>query len=290
MGETDRISGRTKTIAVVGSPIEHSLSPAMHNTAFEHLGIDCVFLAYDVPDEDDLEAAVKGMQALGFVGCNITMPYKTKVLPFLDELSPAAEIMGAVNTVVFKDGKSIGHNTDGAGFMRNIKNAGVDIIGKKITIVGAGGAASAIFTQAALDGIAEISVFNRKDAFFEATEKKIASIAERTGCKMELIPLDEQEKLRESVAESVLFVNATRVGMPDMADQSTLDPNFMVDGLAVADTVYEPRKTKLIKDAEAKGLITVPGLGMLLQQASIGEEIWVEAEMPTDLIEEKFFK
>lgn len=290
MGETDRISGRTKTIAVVGSPIEHSLSPAMHNTAFEHLGIDCVFLAYDVPDEDDLEAAVKGMQALGFVGCNITMPYKTKVLPFLDELSPAAEIMGAVNTVVFKDGKSIGHNTDGAGFMRNIKNAGVDIIGKKITIVGAGGAASAIFTQAALDGVAEISVFNRKDAFFEATEKKIASIAERTGCKMELIPLDEQEKLRESVAESVLFVNATRVGMPDMADQSTLDPNFMVDGLAVADTVYEPRKTKLIKDAEAKGLITVPGLGMLLQQASIGEEIWVEAEMPTDLIEEKFFK
>ena len=131
MGEASRISGKTKVIAVVGTPIEHSLSPAMHNTSFEHLGIDCVFLAFDVKEEKDLESAVKGMNALGFVGCNITMPYKTKVLKYLDELSPAAEIMGAVNTVVFKDGKAIGHNTDGAGFMRNVANSGVDIIGKK---------------------------------------------------------------------------------------------------------------------------------------------------------------
>lgn len=290
MREKDRISGHTKTIAVVGTPIEHSLSPAMHNTAFEYLGIDCVFLAFDVAEEKDLEAAIDGMNALGFVGCNITMPYKTKVLRYLDELSPAAEIMGAVNTVVFEDGKAIGHNTDGAGFMRNVANSGVDIIGKKITLVGAGGAGSAIFTQAALDGVAEIDIFNRKDAFFEQTSKKIASLANRTGCKMKLIDLNDQGTLRKSVSESALFVNATRVGMPDMPDQSTLNPEFMVEGLAVADTVYEPRKTKLIRDAEEKGLVTIIGLGMLLSQAAIGEELWVDAKMPIDLIEEKFFK
>lgn len=289
MGEASRISGKTKVIAVVGTPIEHSLSPAMHNTSFEHLGIDCVFLAFDVKEEKDLESAVKGMNALGFVGCNITMPYKTKVLKYLDELSPAAEIMGAVNTVVFKDGKAIGHNTDGAGFMRNVANSGVDIIGKKITLVGAGGAGSAIFTQAALDGVAEIDIFNRKDAFFEQTKDKVASLAKRTGCKMQLIDLEDQEALKQSVAESALFINATRVGMPDMPDASTLNPEFMVDGLAVADTVYEPRKTKLIRDAEEKGLVTIIGLGMLLSQAAIGEELWVNAKMRLDLIEDKFF-
>lgn len=289
MGEIDHISGHTKTIAVVGTPIKHSLSPAMHNTSFTHLGIDCVFLAYDVADEKDLEAAIRGMNALGFIGCNITMPYKTKVLQYLDELSPAAEIMGAVNTVVFKEGKAIGHNTDGAGFMKNVRDSGVDVIGKKITLVGAGGAGSAIYTQAALDGVSEIDVFNRKDAFFEQTKQKIVSLADRTGCKMKLIDLDDQDALRDSVAQSVLFVNATRVGMPDTPNQSTLNPEFMVEGLAVADTVYEPRKTKLIKDADSRGLITIPGLGMLLSQAAIGEEIWVNAKMPIKLIEDKFF-
>lgn len=131
MGETDRVSGRTKTIAVIGTPVEHSLSPAMHNTSFEYLGIDCIFLAYDVAREEDLEAAVRGMNVLGFRGCNVTMPYKTKVLEYLDELSPAAELMGAVNTVVFENGRAIGHNTDGAGFMRGVADTGIEIIGKK---------------------------------------------------------------------------------------------------------------------------------------------------------------
>lgn len=289
MGQSDRISGHTKTIGLIGTPVEHSMSPAMHNTSFEHLGIDYVYLAYEVPEEAQLEWAIKGMRAMGFAGCNVTMPYKTKVGKFLDELSPAAEIMGAVNTVVFKEEKAIGHNTDGAGFMRNVSEAGVEVTGKKMTLVGAGGAGSAIFTQAALDGVSEIDVFNIKDSFFERTQSKVEKLVEYTGCKIRLINLDDKESLRQSVSESVLFVNATRIGMPDTPDQSTLPKEYMVEGLAVADTVYEPRKTKLILDAESLGLKTLPGLGMLLRQACIGEEIWTGASMPTDLIEEKYF-
>ena len=148
MGEKLGISGHTKTIALIGSPVEHSMSPAMHNAAFDKLGLDYAYLVYDV-QPDDLESVVKGMKAMGVAGYNVTMPLKTLILPYLDELSDAAKLMGAVNTVVMQDGKAIGHNTDGAGFMRNLKENGVDIIGKKMTIVGAGGAGSAIFTQAA---------------------------------------------------------------------------------------------------------------------------------------------
>ncbi len=289
MGQTDRVSGHTKTIALIGTPVEHSMSPAMHNTSFEHLRLDYIYLAYDVQPEE-LKDAVVGLKTLGFAGYNVTMPHKTMIGQYLDELSPAAELMGAVNTVVIKDGKSIGHNTDGAGFMRNIKENDVDIIGKKMTIVGAGGAGSAIFTQAALDGVAEIDIYNIHDKFFDRTAERIAGIAEKTGCKMRLIDLGDQESLKQSVAESVLFVNATSVGMEGNEDASTLPAEFMVDGLALADTVYNPRKTKLLKDAEAKGLKILPGLGMLLWQAAIGEDIWTGKEMPTDLIEEKYFK
>ena len=147
------ISGCTKTICLIGSPVEHSLSPAMHTFSFEQLGVDCVYLAYNV-EPDQLEAAVNGMKELGFLGYNVTMPHKTYISRYMDEVSPAAELMCAINTVVIKDGKAIGHNTDGAGFMRNIKENGVDVVGKKVTVMGAGGAAMAIYTQAALDGVA----------------------------------------------------------------------------------------------------------------------------------------
>ena len=237
MGEKLGISGHTKTIALIGSPVEHSMSPAMHNAAFDKLGLDYAYLVYDV-QPDDLESVVKGMKAMGVAGYNVTMPLKTLILPYLDELSDAAKLMGAVNTVVMQDGKAIGHNTDGAGFMRNLKENDVDIIGKKMTIVGAGGAGSAIFTQAALDGVKEIDVFNIRDNFYDATEKRIGDLAAKTGCNITLHDLDDKDDLRASVAASQLFVNASRVGMPPMEDQCTLEEDMLHDGLAVADTVY----------------------------------------------------
>lgn len=288
MAEKLSISGHTKTIALIGSPVEHSMSPAMHNAAFDKLGLDYAYVVFDV-QPDDVEVVVKGMKAMGFAGYNVTMPLKTLVLPYLDELSDAAQLMGAVNTVVVKDGKAIGHNTDGAGFMRNLKENGVDIIGKKMTIVGAGGAGSAVFTQAALDGVKEIDVFNIRDNFYEATEKRIGEIAAKTGCNVTLHDLDDKDDLRASVASSQLFVNATRVGMAPMEDGCTLEEDMLHDGLAVADTVYNPRKTKLLAMAEAHGNKAVNGLGMLLWQAALGEKIWTGQEMPVSYIEEKFY-
>lgn len=283
-----QITAHTKTIALIGSPVEHSLSPAMHTLAFDELGVDCVYHAYDVTT-DELGMAAAGLKALGFTGYNVTMPHKTFIPQYLDELSDAAELMGAVNTVVIENGKAVGHNTDGAGFMRNVKEHGVDVIGKKMTIIGAGGAGSAIYTQAALDGVAAIDVYNIKDDFFDATAERIAKVAKKTGCEMRLIDLNDKGSLERSIAESALLVNATRVGMGELAGQSAVPAEFLVDGLAVADTVYEPRKTKLLEDAEEKGLVAISGLGMLLWQAAIAEEIWVGKEMPRDLIEKTFF-
>lgn len=289
MSDTDRISGHTKTIALIGTPVEHSLSPAMHNTAFEHNGLDYAYLAYDIASPEQVPAVIEGMKVMGFAGANVTMPYKTLAVKYMDELSPAAELMQAVNTIVFEHGMAIGHNTDGAGFVRNIENHGIDYKGNQVTIVGAGGAGSAIFTQLALDGAGTINVFNRKDDFFEATAQRLSKLGEKTGCNITLFDLADKDALEKSVAGSVLFINATRVGMGSLADESVLDEKYMHEGLAVADTVYDPRETKLIKDAKAKGLVTAPGLGMLLSQAAIGEELWTGHAMPVELIEEKFF-
>ena len=282
------ISGCTKTICLIGSPVEHSLSPAMHTFSFEQLGVDCVYLAYNVEPEQ-LEAAANGMKELGFLGYNVTMPHKRVVSRYLDEVSPAAELMGAINTVAIKDGKAIGYNTDGAGFMRNVKENGVDVVGKKITIMGAGGAAMAIYTQAALDGVAAIDVYKRKNDSFDAAAEHIAGIADKTGCAMRLIDIDDKEAMKVSIAESVLLINATNVGMGDLEGQSVVPAEFLVDGLVVADVIYVPRKTKLLEDAGAKGLKTINGLGMLLWQAAIAEDIWVGKEMPTKLVQDKFF-
>ena len=289
MEPTLNISGHTKMICLIGSPVEHSMSPAMHNAAFAKLGVDYCYLAFDVQPEQ-LETAIKGLRELGFAGANVTMPCKTHVLQYLDELTPAAELMGAVNTIEVKGDKLIGHNTDGAGFMRNLDNHGVDYKGKKITINGAGGAGSAIFTQAALDGVSAIDVFNIKDEFFDSTAERVKTLSEKTGVPVTLYDLADREQLAKSVSESAVFINATRVGMPPLEDECTLDEDMHHDGLAVADTVYEPRETKLIKMAKAHGLITCPGVGMLLCQAALGEEILTGQAMPIDYIEEKFYK
>lgn len=282
------ISGRTKLIGLVGSPVAQSMSPAMHTASFAKMGIEAVYLGFDVQPEQ-LPAVVKGMVEIGAVGYNVTMPCKTFIGQYLDELDPAAELMGAVNTVVIKDGKSLGYNTDGAGFARNLQLLGCDVKGKIATVIGAGGAGSAVFTQLALEQAAEVRVFNQKDDFWNKTEGRLGAIEERTGTKLTLNDLANREALAASIAESAILVNATRVGMVPNVDECLVDEEMLHDGLVVADTVYEPHETKLIKMAKAHGLVTAGGLGMLLQQAALGEKIWFDADMPVDYIEEKFF-
>ena len=162
-----RITGHTQLYCLIGSPVGHSGSPAMYYYSFAKTGIDGAYLAFDVP-LDQLEKGVEALKALGVKGFNVTMPDKTGVISLLDSVSPAAKLIGACNTVtISEDGKLTGHNTDGIGFVQNLKEYGVDIAGKKIVILGAGGAATAISVQAALDGAAQIAIFNRKDEFYQ---------------------------------------------------------------------------------------------------------------------------
>ena len=259
----------------------------MHTASFAEVGVDAVYLSFPIAPEI-LGEVVQGLQDIA-VGYNVTMPYKTYICKYLDGLSPAARLMGAVNTVEIKDGKSYGHNTDGAGFSENLRVNGFNPSGKKVTIVGAGGAGSAVSTQLALDGAASISIFNIKDEFWEKTVGRINRLAEETGVGVSLEDLNDRASLASSVADSDLFVNATRVGAGDLIDQCVIDEDMLHEGLTVADTVYNPVESKLIKMAKAHGLAAYGGLGMLLQQAALAEKIWFGTDMPIELIREKLF-
>lgn len=192
---TERLNGHTLLISLIATPIRHSLSPTMHNEAFAKLGLDYAYLAFEVGNEE-LPDAVKGIRALGIRGSNVSMPNKQAIIPYLDELSPAAELVGAVNTVVNKDGKGhlVGHVTDGTGAMRSLKEEGVEIKDAIVTLTGAGGAGTAVAIQAALDGVKELRIFNVEDAAFETAKDTIKKVNENTDCKATLTSLADRSK------------------------------------------------------------------------------------------------
>ncbi|QWU17077.1 shikimate dehydrogenase [Paenibacillus sophorae] len=285
----ERITGYTQLIGLLGTPIAHSLSPTMHNEAFAKLGLDYVYMAFGVGNEQ-LPDVIKGFRALGLRGFNVTMPNKSLVLDYLDKLSPAAELAGSVNTVVNDEGVLTGHITDGTGYMRALKEEGINVIGEKMTIAGGGGAATAICIQAALDGVKEISIFNKKDKFYPRAETTVEKIRSKTDCKVQLFDVDDQETLRREIADSVIFTNATGVGMKPLEDQCLIsDLSMLRPDLVVSDVVYIPKKTKLLEMAEARGCRTINGLGMMLWQGARAFEIWTGKEMPVGYIKELLF-
>lgn len=283
---TERITGHTELIGLTAYPIRHSKSPTMHNEAFKKLGLDYAYLAFEV-DAPELKDAVTGLKALRCRGWNVSMPNKTIIGEYLDHLSPAAELCGAVNTVVNDNGVLTGHITDGVGFMTSLKEQGIDVIGKKMTIVGAGGAATAIEIQAALDGVAEISIFNRKDEFFARAETTVKNINEKTSCKATLFDLADSDALRKEIEDSYIFVNATGVGMKPMEGQMILpDASYLRKDLVVADVVYMPEKTKLLEEAEKVGCKWCNGLGMMLYQGAAAFKMWTGQDMPIEHIKD----
>lgn len=282
------ITGETKLTGLIGGPtITGSFSPMMHTTSFKEVNVNAIYVSLPI-NQEDLEAAVRGLEKFA-VGYNVTMPYKTQICKFLDSLSPAAELMGAVNTVEIRNGKSFGHNTDGAGFVENLRRLGTDPKGKTVTVIGAGGAGSAIYTQLALDKASEINVFNIRDGFWDTTKKRVEYLSERTGIKITLHDLEDKTALKNSIYQSDILVNATSIGAGKYEGQSPVEEDMLHNNLVVADTVYKPLETKLIKMAKAKGLLTAPGVGMLLQQAALAERIWFGTEMPIEKIREQFF-
>ena len=282
---TLQISGTTTMLGLIGTPVAHSKSPAMYNHCFQKFGLDWAYLAFDIPAERAGEA-VAAIRTLHMRGANVTMPCKNAVIPFLDELTPAARAIQAVNTIVNEDGVLVGHNTDGCGYTQNLRRNGIEVEGKKIVLLGGGGAASAIAIQAALEGAAEIAVFNLRDAFWPRVEQGLKAIAQAApGCAISLRDLEDRAALKAAIDRCDILSNATRVGMAPYEDQSNItDLSWYRPDLVVTDVVYAPPETKMLREARAAGCKTCDGLGMLLCQGAEAFRLYSGLEMPVEEI------
>ena len=275
------IDGHTRLLGLIGTPVGHSKSPAMYNYCFEKYGLNCAYLAFDV-DMEHVEDAVAAIRTFNLQGSNVTMPLKNAVIPYLDEVSPASLAIGSVNTIVNRGGRLCGYVTDGMGYTGELRRGGVEIAGKTVTLLGAGGAASAIAIEAALEGAKEIRVFNKRDAFWDRALANLKTIGEAApACKISLSDLDDSEALRESIAGSDILTNATRVGMKPMDGESLIkDTTMFRPELIVTDVVYDPEETKLLRDAKAAGCRTFDGLGMLVEQGAASFKLYTGLDMP----------
>lgn len=287
------ITGHTELVGLMAYPIRHSQSPSTHNLVYDHIGVDAVQLAFEV-DNYSIKDAVQSIRSLKMLGSNISMPNKTAVMDYLDDVDPAARLCGAVNTVVNKrddrgnvTGYLKGYNTDGAGYWQSLREEGIDYRGKKLVLIGTGGAASAIAAVGAVEGIGEIHVFNIRDRFFERGEKMAAEIQAVTGCKADMNDLADHALLKQRMMEADIFCDATGVGMHPLEDLSNIpDPSFFRPDLIVTDTVYAPRETVMMKQAKEAGCTRIyNGIGMMLFQALIAIEKYTRIPTTPELVE-----
>jgi shikimate dehydrogenase len=260
----------TKFIILLGNPLGHSISPAMHNRVFEKLGLDYCYLPVQV-EPQNLETVFAGLSKMNVAGFNVTIPHKINIIEHLDRLDPLAATIGAVNTICIKDGKTTGHNTDGEGFIRTLEEEGeVSVPGKKIFLLGGGGAARSIAMTLAYRGAEMIFICNRTLAKAEALaaeiNKKIRNCAKA-------VPMLNEQVLK-TIQSCDILVNSTNVGMHPRQDVLPLSEDFLFSHLVVADIVYNPHTTKLLATAKARGCRIVHGLGMLIYQGAAGFKLW----------------
>ena len=283
----NRIQGTTTLLGLIGNPLKHSKSPHMHNTSFEALGLDHVYMAFEVED-GHIKEALDALRILNAKGGNITMPHKSKVVEYLDEISPDAKIIGSVNTITIDENKKItGYNTDGRGLVKALIENGVDFKGKKLVVAGAGGAAKAVVTQLAFDGAGEIVLFNRTlssaQAITDNINKNIST------CKATAKEMDEKA-LVEEIKDAAILINCTSLGMKATLDQAIVSSaDQLPKDLYVVDIVYDPDQTKLLKLAEEAGCRYMNGLMMMIWQGAIAFNIWTGKDMPIDLIKKEIF-
>ena len=277
-----KISGRTKVCALIGDPVEHSLSPIIQNAAFRSLDLDYVYVVFNVKS-GDLREAVYGVKALGICGLNVTMPHKTAIIPYLDELDETARKTGSVNTVLNNNGRLIGYTTDGVGALNALKHAGVDPSGKRIVILGAGGASRSIsFTLA--EHASELVILNRTFSKAKALKDAIRkTLGERA--KVRALPLSD-ENLSVELADADILINATSVGMKPNENETPVKQIYLRGDLVVFDLVYEPLETRLLREAKSIGAKVVDGLSMLVHQGAASFEIWTGVKAPVDVMME----
>jgi shikimate dehydrogenase len=274
-----KINSSTGLYCLLGNPVEKSLSPEIHNSSFEINEIEAVYTALEVKSEN-LNDAVKGIKALGIRGFNVTIPHKIDIIPFLDSLDEEAALLGAVNTVKNTDGVLKGYNTDGKGFIELLKSNGIELKEKKVIILGAGGAARAIAISLGLENVGKILVLNR-------TVDKAKVLAEEILEKIPTMEVEYRLNSNEDLLDYDLAVNCTSIGMYPNTDQAPLDISLLDEKCVVADIVYKPLKTKFLELAEKRGHKTVEGLGMLINQALLSEEVWFDRTVEKKEVLEK---
>ncbi len=283
-----QISGTTRVTGLFGYPVRHTFSPAMHNAAFERGNLDYVYLPFEVRPED-LAQAVAALRPLGLAGVNVTIPHKEAVLPLLDEVSEEAALMGSVNTIQVRDTGLRGYNTDAYGFETSLREeAGMALAGKRIFVMGAGGAARAVAFQSALAGAAQVVI---ADVVTARADALCASVTDRfPNCRVAACPADTGA-VEQAVGEKDLFVNATPVGMK-AEDPRLIDVAWLAPGAVVFDAIYNPQQTRLLKEATARGLQAVNGIGMLVHQGARAFEIFAGTPAPVEtmrgVLQERF--
>ena len=280
------ISGKTRICGLIGDPVEHSMSPVMHNAAFRELGLDYVYLPFRVKKEE-VGGAIEGMRALNLRGLNVTIPHKVAVLRLLDKLDPLAAKIGAVNTIVNEDGRLTGYNTDAGGFLQALLAKGVEPGGKSVAVIGAGGAARAI-TFILADKKARLVILNRAEELDWAKELA-GRIRQTFGQEVEALELN-RGNLTEVLKKADVVVNATSVGMSPNIGETSVEADLLRPGLVVYDIVYNPIKTRLLREAEAAGAKTIGGLDMLVWQGALAFEMWTGQKAPVDLMKREAAK
>ncbi len=284
---SDRIiSGKTRLCGVIGDPIEHTMSPVIHNAAFTRMGLDYVYVPFRVKKEG-LAKAIQGMRALNIRGLNVTIPHKVSVMPLLDELDPVAERIGAVNTITNDDGVLKGYNTDASGFLQALLEKDIEPGEKNIVILGAGGASRAISLILAERG-AHLVILNRllELDWAEELADRLAKLFNREIKALELT----EENLVEVLDGADILVNATSVGMSPNSSETLVPSNRLRPGLVVFDVIYNPIKTKLLREAEEAGGKTISGVEMLVWQGALAFERWTGVEAPLELMREEVIK
>ena len=281
-----QIDSKTILTGLFASPSAHSVSPIIHNNAFEKLGLNYAYLSFEV-NKDNLKEALQSIKTLNMRGVNLSMPNKKEVIQYLDEISETAKLSQSVNTIVNDNGILKGYSTDGKGFFKSLEEEKIFMKDKNITILGTGGASIAIISQAVFEGIKNIFVFKRNKNWKE--QKKILdNIASKTNCNIELNSLEDKNILKRKIEESDLLINATSVGMKE--DFSLIeDKSFFRKDLIVSDIIYNPAKTKLLQIAEKEGCKIINGIGMLLYQGALSFKLWTNEKMPVNYIKKIIF-
>ncbi|GAJ26479.1 shikimate/quinate 5-dehydrogenase [Liquorilactobacillus sucicola DSM 21376 = JCM 15457] len=276
------IDGHTELYGFIAYPAKHSHSPAMYNCSFRYYDMNACYLAFEVAP-DKLSDAVLGIKSLGIRGINLSMPFKKEIIPFLDGITPEAQLVKAVNTVKNENGRLIGETTDGAGLFEDLQAHGWNLKGKKVTILGAGGAGRSIIAAASKYGVSKVNIFKRPNATYTRLQEWVAAVAAKSKTEFNVYPYSDSKRMRAVLKQSDILINATNVGM---TEQKLPFEEDMLESLSarqlVYDIIYQPAETVLLKRAKEHGCQVCNGFGMLLWQGALAFEFWTGKKMPVE--------